>query len=158
MSGKTLITVALGFLLMSGMVFASDFDTVVPIVKKGLTTYYVSGSFNESDASDFLVDTGSGHSAINEVTLARLYQQGSAEYVKKVSATLANGSQVLLPVYKITTINIGGNCLIHDIEAVVLPNKTRNILGLSALEKMAPFAVSVNPPRLMLSQCEKISA
>ena len=157
MSGKTLVLLTLGFLLKCGLGYASDFDTLVPITKKGITTYYVSGSINGSDSLDFLVDTGSGHSAINEETLANLTEQGSAKFVKKVSATLANGSKVLLSVYKIASINIGGNCMIHDIEAVVLPGKTRNILGLSALEKTAPFAVSVNPPRLMLSQCEEIS-
>ena len=155
MSRKFLALLPLGFLLNCGLGYASDFDTLVPIINKGTrTTYYVSGSINGSDSSDFLVDTGSGYSAINEDALANLSKQGGAQFIKNVSATLANGSNVLLSVYKIASINIGGSCIIRDIEAVVLPGKTRNILGLSALEKTAPFAVSVNPPRLMLSQCE----
>jgi predicted aspartyl protease len=159
MSRKFLILLTLGFLLNCGLGYASDFDTLVPIINKGTrTTYYVSGSINGSTSSDFLVDTGSGHSAINEEALANLIKQGAAKFVKKVSATLANGSKVLLPIYKITSINIGGSCIIRNIETVVLPGKTRNILGLNALEKTAPFAISVNPPRLMLSGCDGISA
>ena len=154
---RVVISVFFIFMLKSAAVGASEFGTSVPINKKGLVTYYVSGSINGYGATDFLVDTGSGHSAINEATLEKLHLQGKAEYLKKVSATLANGSTIKLPVYKISDINIGGECVIHDVEAVVLPGKMRNILGLSALEKTAPFAISVNPPRLLLSHCQKVN-
>lgn len=133
---------------------ASEFGTSIPINKRGLVTYYVTGSINGLGETDFLVDTGSGHSAINQTTLEQLSAQGKAVFLKEVSATLANGSNISLPVYRISNINIGGECVIKDVEAVVLPGKIRNILGLSALEKAAPFAISVNPPRLMLSHCK----
>lgn len=145
------------FLLKPAVADALEFGTSVPINKKGLVTYYVSGSINGFGETDFLVDTGSGHTAINEATLDKLHIEGKAEYLKKVSAKLANGSTMTLPVYRISGINIGGECVIQDVEAVVLPGKMRNILGLSALEKTAPFAISVNPPRLILSQCQKVS-
>ena len=150
---RAVFSVLFILMLKSVVVSASEFGTSVPINKKGLVTYYVSGSINGYGATDFLVDTGSGHSAINEATLEKLHQQGKADFLKNVSATLANGSSITLPVYKISDINIGGECVIHDVEAVVLPGKMRNILGLSALEKTAPFAISVNPPRLLLSHC-----
>ncbi len=155
---KAFISVLFFFLMQSSGVSATDFDTSVPINKKGLVTYYVSGSINGFGATDFLVDTGSGHSAINETTLEKLHLQGKAEFLKNVSATLANGSSVTLPVYIISDINIGGKCVIHNVEAVVLPGEVRNILGLSALEKTAPFAISINPPRLLLSQCNNVKA
>ena len=154
---RAVIFVFFIFVLKSPAAGASDFGTSVPINKKGLVTYYVSGSINGFGATDFLVDTGSGHTAINEATLEKLHLQGKAEYLKKVSATLANGSTITLPVYNLSDINIGGECVIHDVEAVVLPGKTRNILGLSALEKTAPFAISVNPPRLLLSHCRNVT-
>lgn len=154
---RTFISVLIIFLLKSGVVSALDFDTSVPINKKGLVTYYVSGSINGFGDTDFLVDTGSGHSAINEITLEKLHLHGKAKFLKNVSATLANGSSVTLPVYMISDINIGGECVVHNVEAVVLPGEMRNILGLSALEKTAPFAISVNPPRLLLSQCKNVS-
>ena len=154
---RVIISVFFIIMLKSAVVGASEFGTSVPINKKGMATYYVSGSINGYGVTDFLVDTGSGHTAINEATLEKLHLQGKAEYLKKVSATLANGATISLPVYKISGINIGGECLIHDVEAVVLPGKMRNILGLSALEKTAPFAISVNPPRLLLSHCQNVS-
>jgi predicted aspartyl protease len=153
----TFIAMFLLIFLKASLVSAVDFGTSVPINKKGLVTYYVSGSIQGYGATDFLVDTGSGHSAINEETLEKLLQQGNAKFFKTVSATLANGADILLPVYKISDINIGGECVINNVEAVVLPGKVRNILGLSALEKTAPFAISVNPPRLLLSHCSKVS-
>ena len=154
---RAFISVFFIFLLPSSVVSALEFDTSVPINKKGLVTYYVSGSINGFGETDFLVDTGSGHSAINETTLEKLHLQGKAKFLKNVSATMANGSSVILPVYIISNINIGGACVIHNVEAVVLPGKMRNILGLSALEKTAPFAISVNPPRLLLSHCQKVN-
>ncbi len=154
---RILMSVLFFFLLEPSASIASDFGTSVPINKKGFTTYYVSGSINGSGTTDFLVDTGSGYSAINEATLDKLKIQGKAEFMKNVSATLANGSNVTLPVYKISSINIGGECDIYNVEAVVLPGRMRNILGLSALEKTAPFAISVNPPKLLLSHCPNLS-
>jgi hypothetical protein len=35
----------------------------------------------------------------------------------------------------------------------VFPARTRQILGLSALNKAAPFTFSVDPPSLVLSNC-----
>lgn len=154
---RVFLSLFLFVLLKPAVVGASEFGTSVPIDKKGLVTYYVSGSINGYGDTDFLVDTGSGHTAINEDTLEKLHLEGKVEYLKKVSAKLANGSMMTLPVYRISNINIGGECEIQDVEAVVLPGKMRNILGLSALEKTAPFAISVNPPRLILSHCLKVS-
>jgi len=39
------------------------------------------------------------------------------------------------------------------VEAVVFPGKTRQILGLSALRQAAPLIFSLNPPKLVLSNC-----
>ncbi len=152
---KNLALLSVLYLLSFRVVFAADFDTVVPMVKKNVTTYYVSGSYVGSDESDFLIDTGAGISSINEETLNKLQKSGDAVFKKMVSASLANGNEVKLAVYQIASLRIGDSCLVKNVEAIVLPNKTRNILGLNALEKMAPFAMSVNPPRLMLSQCEE---
>ena len=154
---RIIITVFFILMFKSTLVSASEFGTSVPINKKGLTTYYVAATISDYGTTDFLIDTGSGHTAINETTLEKLQLQGKVKYLKKISATLANGTTMTLPVYKISEINIGGECVIHDVEAVVLPGKMRNILGLSALEKTAPFAISVNPPRLILSHCQKVS-
>jgi predicted aspartyl protease len=101
-----------------------------------------------------MVDTGSSYLVINERTLASLKEKGHAEYVKKVSGLMADGSRSIVPIYRIASLSIGCCCLVRDVEAAVLPGSTRQILGLSALRKVAPFALSVEPPSLMLSNCE----
>jgi hypothetical protein len=66
---------------------------------------------------------------------------------------LANGSEMTVPVYAVDAIAIGGNCWLHDVEAAVFPGNSRQILGLSALRRTAPFVFSVEPPELLLSRC-----
>jgi hypothetical protein len=43
------------------------------------------------------------------------------------------------------------------VEAAVFPGKTRQILGLSALKKAAPFIFSMDPPNLVLSNCTGVA-
>jgi predicted aspartyl protease len=100
-----------------------------------------------------LIDTGSAYSVINEETLATLSHKGHAHFVKKLRGTMADGSERVVPLYRITAINLGGNCLINDIHAAILPGKSRQIIGISTLMRAAPFAMSFDPPMLSLNQC-----
>jgi predicted aspartyl protease len=106
--------------------------------------------------SEFMVDTGSGYLTINEQTLIALQERQQVQYVKQLRAVLANGSELIIPVYAINQLRIG-NCTIRNVEAAVFPARTRQILGLSALNKAAPFTFSVDPPELMLSNCAQIA-
>jgi len=137
--------------------YASEFNLQVPMHSKGATTYYVSGFINGSIASDFLVDTGSGYVTINTQTLARVKREGSAEFVKKISAVMADGSETVVAVYRIETLKLGDSCIIRNVEAAVMPGSAPNILGLSALKKAAPFALTVTPPTLRLTGCDTAS-
>ena len=143
-----------GAFLFSTEGMTKEFDTKISIQEKGSVTYYVSGQVEGYSETDFMIDTGSGYTAINETMLNKLRDQNKIKYMTTVSAILANGKRTSLPVYRIASINIGGKCILNDIKAVVLPGNTRNILGLNALKKAAPFAMSMNPPELMLSHCK----
>jgi predicted aspartyl protease len=101
-----------------------------------------------------MVDTGSGYSTINEQTLSVLKQNGTARYIKDLVGVLANGEKMRVQVYRLSAINIGGQCWLHDVDAAVFPGKTRQILGLSALRKTSPFMFSMEPPELRLSNCK----
>ncbi len=140
-------------MLGPGKGYASEFNLQVPMHSKGATTYYVSGFINGSIASDFLVDTGSGYVTINTQTLKLLKREGSAEFVKKISAIMADGSETVVPVYRIATLKLGDSCIIQNVEAAVMPGSAPNILGLSALKKAAPFALTITPPTLRLTGC-----
>ena len=145
---------ALGLTLVSTPVLAGEFDVTVPMYDKGRATYYVNAQVADLGASEFMVDTGSGYVTINEQTLTALQERKQARYVKELRAILANGSELIIPVYAINQLRIG-NCTIRNVEAAVFPARTRQILGLSALNKAAPFTFSVDPPELVLSNCAK---
>ena len=70
---------------------------------------------------------------------------------------MADGSRRLVSVYRITGMNVGGDCYIPNIEVAVFPAGSREILGLSALSKVSPFMFSMNPPRLLLSNCDTVA-
>ena len=119
-------------------------------------TFYVNSTIKGAGKTTLLVDTGSGYTAINEDTLARLKKTGHATFLKKLEGEMADGSLLLVSVYRISGMNIGGHCYIRNFEVAVFPAGTREILGLSTLSKVSPFTFSLDPPRLMLSNCEKV--
>jgi predicted aspartyl protease len=139
--------------ILAGTAWGEEFGTTIPMTGKGLATFYVSAEVAELAAADFLVDTGSGYLTLNEQTLARLLHNGSARYLRNLTGILADGNRLVVPVYSIRELRIGGKCTLRDVEAAVFPGRTRQILGLSALNRAAPFIFSVEPPQLVLSHC-----
>ncbi len=133
---------------------ANQFGTTVPMSKKGTATYYVPVEFDGVAGSDLMVDTGSDYVTINETTLDLLKQRGKVDYVKQVEGIMANGSDIIVSIYRIENLNIGCCCLVHDVEVAVFEGTERQILGLSALKKVAPFALSMEPAHLILSDCK----
>lgn len=130
-----------------------ELHKLIPIHSKGTAAYYVDGYIDGFGPAQLLVDTGAGYTTINEEMLAVLKKRGQAKFVKKLSGILADGSRKVVPVYLIPGINIGGECMIRDVEAVIFPAKTRLILGMNTLLKVSPFTFSMDPPSLLLSNC-----
>jgi predicted aspartyl protease len=133
--------------------FAAGVDATVPMHEKDAATYYVSVSINDNASSDFLVDTGSGYVTINSKILSELLREQGTVFVKEIAAVMADGSETVVPVYRLASLKLGNSCVIRDVEAAVFPGSTRNILGLSALKKAAPFTLSTTPPVLALTNC-----
>lgn len=133
---------------------AGQFATTVPMSKKGTATYYVPVQFDGVANNDLMVDTGSDYVTISETTLDLLKERGKVDYVKQVGGIMADGTDVVVPIYRIANLNIGCCCIVHDVEAAVFKGTERQILGLSALKKVAPFALSVDPAHLILSDCK----
>lgn len=133
--------------------FADGARSSVSMIDRGASTFYVDVQLEGAGTSTFLVDTGSSYMTINEDLLASLKEGGQATYVKDLRGTLADGSQQVVPVYRIASLVIGDHCRLDDVQAAVFPGHTRNILGLSALSAAAPFEFSVDPPELRLSNC-----
>jgi clan AA aspartic protease (TIGR02281 family) len=147
------LTLTLTALAGSGATAAADFGNRVTMSQKSAATFYVTGEITGAGPVEFLVDTGSGYVTINQRTLDPLASTGEAHYVKQLRGVLADGSAREVPVYALAHIRIG-DCWLSDVEAAVLPGDSRQILGLSALRKAAPFIFSIDPPALSLSGCE----
>lgn len=147
----------LAFVLLTswtlGSSWVGDFSTRIPARIKGTATYYVLGHIQGYGQAEFLVDTGSAYVSLNAGIVQGLEKSSQAIYVKDIVGVLADGTGVRIPIYRIPTLTLGGSCTISDIEAAVLPGDTRNILGLNALKRAAPFGLSLDPPQLLLSTC-----
>lgn len=129
-------------------------QTRVAMLEKSAATFYVQGAIDGYGPVELMVDTGSGYTTINEQTLAVLMRQSSAHYLREVRGVLADGSELDVPIYSVGRMRIGDRCWLSDVEVAVFPGTSRQILGLSALRKVAPFVFSVEPPGLMLSGCQ----
>lgn len=148
------------FLLICALslpVFAGQTSVTVPIHTKGASTFYIKGQLGNLASADFMVDTGSGYLVINQQSLQQLKKQGQASYVKEIRGILANGKKFVVPVWRVSSFTIADQCVLHNVEAAVFPGKTRQILGLTALEKAAPFVFSFEPPQIILSHCVQAS-
>ncbi len=137
---------------LASQAIAAPLQTI-PMNQKRLATYYIEANMHGSGAVEFMVDTGAGYTTINEHTLSLLKQAGNADYVGELTGVMADGSEHRLPVYRIKRLVLGKDCVLNNVEAAVFPQKTRMLLGLSALRKAAPFVFSTNPPSLSLSNC-----
>lgn len=116
--------------------------------------YYVHASFGNGVDAEFLVDTGSSYVAVSKATFERLERVSAVTYLRQITGSMANGDLVRVPVYRVAYLSLGETCLLRDIEVTVMPGNTRDILGLSALSKVQPFAMQLDPPVLLLSNCE----
>lgn len=144
--------------LFSAVTPAADLQTSLPLHRGTGETFYVEAGGTGQELTKFLVDTGSGYVVINRATLSSLEHRSQATYVRDVNGKMADGSRTTVPVYRIASFQVGCCCPVNDVEVAVFPDTRRQILGLSALKKLAPFAVSFDPPRLLLSQCEGAAA
>lgn len=130
---------------------------LIPMRNIGLGTYYVNVKLADMPSSQFMVDTGSGYTTINQESLVYLKQRGRVTYVKDIRGVLANGNTHVVEVWKVSSITLNDQCSLSNVEVAVFPGKTRQILGLSALKKAAPLELNFDPPTLSLGTCELIS-
>ena len=138
---------------ITGEAQSAQFDQQIPMRATKAATFYVGGYLDGYGAVDMMVDTGSSYTTINEAALGILRENDAVTYVKELTGIMADGTRKVVPIYRIASMSIGDGCLLHNVEAAVFPGHTRNILGLSALKLAAPFAFSLEPPTLMLSNC-----
>lgn len=125
----------------------------MPLVEQDSGHYYVHGRIGGGIETDFLVDTGSGYVALSKATFDRVRARSPTAFVRLIVGVTADGGRLEVPIHRVAEIAIG-ECRIGDVEVAVLRSADRDILGLSALRRVEPFALTLSPPRLWLSDCD----
>lgn len=133
---------------------AADFDTRVPMARASSGNYLVQGVLGRQVEAEFLVDTGSGLVTVNERVFRAIKREQTVERVREMAARLADGSLRAMPIYRVARFRLGERCEVGPVEIAVLGRDGRNILGLSVLNRLAPFAVHAEPPALSVSDCD----
>ncbi len=132
---------------------AADFDTEVPMTRAKSGNFYIEGQLNGSVAASFLVDTGSGLVTVSSDVLDELERHGKVTRSGRMAARLANGRLQAVNLYRVERFVLGGHCDLGAVDVAVMPGSDSNILGLNVLQRAAPFAMHVTPPKLALSAC-----
>ena len=104
----------------------------------------------------FLLDTGSSYTVINNASFTELQRNGKVQFLTELDGRLADGSRFLVPLYRVSTIILDGNCAVSDVEVAVFRDADRQILGLSTLRKLSPILLLTDPPGLKVSRCETV--
>jgi len=128
-------------------------DQVIPMSQHKSGTFYVDVIVADQPRQKFVVDTGASHVTISHRTLKKLLNKKQALFVRSMKGILADGSNIDVPVYKVTSLEIAGVCRFNDVEVAVIKSDTRSVLGLSVLSRAAPFVFNLSPPQLKLSNC-----
>lgn len=152
---KRLIVSVLTLLVAAGgAVHAADGEPVKVGLQKSVPgTYYMAGVLGAAGPVEFLVDTGSSYTVINEDQLLALKTAGQAAFSRRIEGHMADGSTRIVSLYRIERLRLGADCLVTDLEAAVFPGRTRAILGIDTLARLAPFTFSADPPHLELGGC-----
>lgn len=125
----------------------------IALEQKAVGTYYIHGSLGDGVETDLLVDTGSTYVALTRETFRKVKRQGGVSHLRDIRGSMASGRMLNVSIYRVPALAIGDGCVLRDVEVAVVPGANRDILGLSALRQLQPFAMQMEPPRLLFSSC-----
>lgn len=125
----------------------------LPMQQAESGNFYLHATLNDGVETDLLLDTGSGYVTLSRNTFARLKNDAGTVFQRHITGVMANGRALSVPIYRIRELSLAEDCVLKDIEVAVLPNATRDILGLNALRQMQPFTLQLEPPVLSGSHC-----
>jgi len=149
----TLVTAVFALVTLPQAALADRFAHTAPLERKPSGNYYLQIDLAPDFSSEFLVDTGSGYVVLTKAAFAAVKGLPGTEHLRDISGRLANGKTARARVYRVARLQLATDCVVRDVEVAVMPGGTRNILGLSALRHVAPFAMELSPPTLLLSDC-----
>ena len=140
--------------LLCSATVSAEFETKIPVEATGSGSFIVTAEVGASTADQFLLDTGANLSAISGKFFKRIKATNDVEKVRRVATRLANGKLNATQVYRVETLKLAGQCEISPFEFVVMESSQRNLLGMSALAQVAPFAFHVAPAAIGVSGCQ----
>lgn len=124
----------------------------ISLVDKGTDVFYLPATIG-GDATELLLDTGSGYLALNSRIIKSLENKGLAAYSRSIRARLATGSISNVRIYTISSLDLGPGCTMHNVEAAMLGSNSRNILGMNVLKRVDNVSLSLTTATLTLSGC-----
>jgi clan AA aspartic protease (TIGR02281 family) len=150
-------SLSLALLAGSNLALAKDFEFKIPISQQNSGNYYVTGTLENDDKVEFLVDTGAGMVILAERTFKSLTEMSNKKPTKRIAVRMADGRTKAVNVYTLNQLVLGQECNVGPLEVAVIPGAANNILGLNVLRKAAPFAIYTSPPSLALSACTELA-
>lgn len=130
---------------------AGDFDAEFSLDQHQSGGLYLNAEVATGVQAEFLLDTGASMVTVTEEVLDAAKSRGEAHHAGAIAARLANGRLQKMEVWELEHLRLG-TCDVGPVEVAVV-RKGRNILGLNALSRMAPFAIHLSPLKLAVSGC-----
>lgn len=141
------------FLVLVGLGLPVLASVDIPLFEKGTDVFYLNGSIEGIGDTEFLLDTGAGYMAIDDSTLKALKKTSGAKFQRSLNSRMANGWISKVDIYLLSSISLGNNCVLKNVEAAVVPGLSRNILGMNVLKQTGQFSVSFAPLTLTVGNC-----
>lgn len=153
--GKHLILVLVTVLTVSAhsLLLADGLPGSIELEESAQGSLSIQADIN-GQSSEFLLDTGASLTTISQQRFDAINRNGKMKPVGKIAARLASGRLRTVKLYRIEHLIVGNGCEVGPLEVAVLGDDGRNILGLDALRRLAPFTVSFEPPQLDINRCE----
>lgn len=146
---RSALTAAISVAALSPV--SADFDAELDLEQHDSGGLYLSAEVASGVDAPFLLDTGASMVTLTRELINAARAQGGAHPAGAIAARLANGRLQKMDVWQLDHLWVGG-CDVGPLEVAVVPNG-RNILGLNALSRMAPFAIHLSPLKLKVSGC-----
>lgn len=136
-------------LLTAGGAHAFEFD----LEQQASGAFYVQPAESSVLSDGMLLDTGSSFVGLSKKSFRKLEREGRLEFVRHIVGRMADGKTRRVPLYRLSELRLAPDCVLRNLEVALLPGSDRDILGLSALEQMQPFTLSMSPPLLRGDHC-----
>ncbi|MEM1432892.1 MAG: retroviral-like aspartic protease family protein [Pseudomonadota bacterium] len=141
----------LGCLAMCCATGAGAFELALEQRSSG--AFYVLPAATSGLTQGMLLDTGSSYVGLSQKSFRTLQREGQLEFVRHIVGRMADGKTRRVAVYRLEELRLAADCVLRDLEVALLAGADRDILGLSALQQMQPFTLSMSPPQLRGDHC-----